>query len=167
MAILIGIPILIIAVILQSVIASQIRLLNGTADLVLLTVVIWIMRKRVKVTWEWAILAGVMVGFISALPFWVPIVAYLVVTAMGLFLKQRVWQIPILALFTAIFFATLTMHAITVATLRFLGTPLDLVQVFNLVTLPGLLLNLLLAIPINGVVGEISAWIYPEEELEA
>jgi len=163
MATLIGIPILIIAVMLQSAIASQVRLLNGPADLVLLTVVTWTMHERVKVTWEWAILAGLMVGFVSALPIWAPIFAYLLVTAVGLFLKQRVWQVPILALFIAVFFGTLIMHTITVAALRFLGTPLDLAQAFNLVTLPSLLLNLLLAIPINGVIGEISGWVYPAE----
>lgn len=163
MAILVGAPVLALFVILQSTVFSRATLLNGSVDLVLIVVLSWALNDRVKDEWIWAIMAGAMVGFISALPVWVPIAGFLVVTAIAVYIKQRVWQIPILALFVSIFFGTLIIHLLSFVVLLILqgGLPLD--EAFNLIILPSLLLNLLAALPVNILVNEIAGWLYEEE----
>jgi len=160
---LIGIPILALAVIIQSSILSQITLLQASADLVLVVVVSWIIHERVKAVWEWAVIAGILVGFISELPMLSYLIGYLAVAAIGIALKRRVWRAPLLALFTAVFIGTLTMQVLIFILLRLSGTVIDPLQAFNLVILPSLLLNLLLALPVQGLINEVAAWFYPEE----
>ena len=163
MAILISLPILALGVILQSTVFSRFTLLNGPADIVLLLVVCWALQDNVKDEWAWAVVGGLLVGFVSAVPVWVPLAGFLAVTWAAVALKKRIWQIPILALFFIVFIGTIFTQLLTFATLRLLGTPIDPVLTLNLITLPSVLLNLLLAIPVNGVISEISRWLYPEE----
>jgi len=63
MAVFLAIPLLGLLVIMQSAILSQVRLLNGTVDLVLLVLVAWSVQERVKTAWHWRIAgAGRLVG---------------------------------------------------------------------------------------------------------
>jgi hypothetical protein len=166
MATMLAFPILGIAVILQTAIISRVPLLLGPADLVLLTLASWALQEKVKSVWPWALLGGLLVGWISALSIWIPILTYAGVTAIARLFRSRLWQVPILALFTTIFLGTLINHGVAFLSLRIGGTPLDWREAFNLIILPSVLLNLLLAIPVNGVVSEIARWLYPQE-LEA
>lgn len=163
MANLISIPILTFAIMLQSAVFSKITLLQAPADLVLVTTISWMIQERIKVVWPWALVAGLLVGFVSEIPIWVIVLGYLVIAAITSALKRRVWRAPILALFTAVFAGTLISQVLTYLLLRALGTALDLFQVFNLIVLPSLLLNLLISLPIQGVIREVALWFYPEE----
>ncbi len=163
MATALAVPVLGIAVLLQTTILARIPLLEGPADLVLLVLLSWSLHEQVRNAWQWALIAGLLLGWMSAIPPWVPVIAYLLATGAAWLLRRQVWQIPILALFSAAIAGTLLTHGTVYAVLRIEGRPLDLVQAFNLVTLPSLLLNLLLAIPVNGAVSELASWLYPPE----
>ncbi len=163
MAALLAFPILGVALMIQTAILSQVTLLRGPADLVLLTLLSWVLQQRVRAIWWWALIAGVFVGLISAIPVWLALAGYLAATGLAVLLRNRVWQIPILALFTTIIFGTLITQGTTFLFLRVGGTPLNAQEVLNLVILPSLLLNLLLAIPVNGIMSEIAYWLYPPE----
>jgi rod shape-determining protein MreD len=162
MAALISIPVLAGLLILQTTLASRLPLLHGTADLLLLAVAAWSLHKRVETAWQWAIVAGLLVTVASALPLGTALVGYLLVTALALLLRQRVWQAPVLAMFITTFLGTLIIHAISIVSLRLSGNPLPVVDALNLVTLPSLLLNLLLTVPIYGLIGDLVNWLYPE-----
>lgn len=164
MPVLIGIPILTLALILQSAILSQITLLQASADLVLVVVASWIIQERVKAVWEWAVIAAILVGFVSELPWWGYLIGYLALAGIGSVLKRSVWRAPLLALFTMVFVGTLVMQGLIFVLLRVLGTAIDPLQAFNLIILPSVLMNLLLAIPVNGLIREVAAWFYPEEQ---
>ena len=71
MTTLLAFPILGILLVLQSAIFSQIPLLQGTTDLVLLALVAWSLQRRVRTAWQWGIIGGLLVGFVSAVPFFV------------------------------------------------------------------------------------------------
>ena len=160
---LIGVPILALALIFQSAVLSHMRLLQGSVDLVLVVVVSWIMNERVKAVWEWALIAGILVGFVSQIPMWGYVLGYAIIAFMGSLLKRRIWRAPLLALFTVVFLGTVVIQGLSFVLLRLLGTEIDPIQAFNLVLLPGLLLNLVLAIPVQGLINEVAAWLYPEE----
>ena len=162
-ATLIGIPVILLAAILQSAVVSQIQLLNGSADLVLLTVISWVMHDQVKAPWSWAVLGGLAVGTISQLPVWMVLGTYLTITALALALKRRVWQIPLLALLAFVTIATLIWLIGSFVVLVIQGVPLNPLDSFNLILLPSQVLNVLLAIPIQAVVNEIANLIYPAD----
>ena len=148
---------------LQSAVIGRMQLLNGTADLILIAVLAWSLQRRVQTAWHWSIIGGLMVAAVSALPTLVPLIAYPLSVAVALLLRQRVWQVPLLAMFVATFVGTVITHFFSLTALRLVGDALPLSAALNLVTLPSLLLNLLLAIPIYPIMSELAANLYPEE----
>ena len=163
MAILLAFPILGGLLMLQSAVISRLPLLNGTADLILLSLAAWALNEKVKVSWQWAILGGVMVGAISAEPLYVPIIGYLAVVLVARLLQHRIWQSPIIALFITIFIGTLVTNMISLVVLQFDDVPLPLFDSLNLVILPSALLNLILSLPVYVLMKDIAQWLYPIE----
>ena len=162
-AILFGIPFLTFMVVLQTTIISRLPLLHGTADLILLIILAWALVDRSDNAWIWSIVAGLMVGFVSALPFFVPIVVYLIMTGLTRLLQKFVWQTPILAMFLASFVGTFLIQGLTLLSLTFMGDTLPIRESLSLVTLPSALLNILLAVPVYALVREIAGWLSPIE----
>lgn len=163
MSVLIAIPILGILMIFQTTIVSQVQLLHGTADLLLLAVISWALQKRVQTAWHWSIIAGLMVNIASSLPLGVPVLGYGVTTGLALLLRRRVWRVPILALFTITIFGTLIMHGVSLIALSMVGSPIPIGEALNLITMPSLLLNLLLSVPVYALIGDLANWLYPGE----
>jgi hypothetical protein len=162
-ATLLAIPIFIVLGIFQSAVVSRLPLLHGTADLILLVVVAWALQERVRTAWQWAAIAGLIVGYISALNVIVPVAGYLVVTGLALMIRQRIWQIPVLAMPAVTFVGTLLVNIATAIFLGIMGTPLPFLETLNLIILPSIILNLLLSIPVYALVKDFSEWVYPEE----
>jgi len=158
-----AIPIFGLLAILQSAILSRMPLLQGTADLVLLVVIAWALQERVRSAWQWALIAGIIMAYVSALSGLIPIGSYLVVTALALFLRQRVWQVPVLAMLAVTFIGSLLVYSLTALYLSITGTPLPFVDTLYQIILPSIILNLLLAIPVYALVKDLSEWLYPEE----
>ena len=65
---LIAFPLLTLAVILQSAVVSKVALLSGYADVVLVLLSAWALQSQVESAWHWALLASVLVSFVSRLP---------------------------------------------------------------------------------------------------
>ena len=63
---------------------------------------------------------------------------------------------------TATVLATLISQIITVAVLVINGTSIPVIEAFYLITLPSVLLNLLLAVPVYALMGDLANWLYPE-----
>ncbi len=61
------------------------------------------------------------------------------------------------------FFGTLIMHSVSLVAVLISGTSLPFGEVINLITLPSLLLNLLLSIPVYALINDLAKWLYPEE----
>jgi hypothetical protein len=163
LVILLSIPIFITLGIFQSAVVSRLPLLQGTADLTLLVVIAWALQERVRVAWQWAVIAGLVIGYISALNVLIPLIGYLLVTGLAVILRQRVWQLPILAMLIVTFVGTLMINISTSLFLNIIGTPLPMLETLNQIILPSTILNLILAIPIYALVRDFSEWMYPEE----
>lgn len=161
---IIALPLLGLAVILQSAIVSQFSLLAGYADLVLVVLAAWALQDGVTTAFHWAFLASIMVGFSSHLPWFIYMAGYFSVVLFALLLQRRVWQAPLLAMFSVTFLGTLVMHLLSYAYLRIVGDPLPFRDTMGLITLPSLLLNLLLSIPLYGFMRDIARWVFPTME---
>ena len=163
---LIAVPIIIFSVILQSSVVSGIKLLSGNADLPLILIAAWALQEQVDTAWHWAVAAGVLVGFVSGITWLVPVAAYIVVVALAKILNMRVWQAPLLAMFSITFLGTVVLDAFTFGALRFSGISIPFQDAFGLQTLPRILLNLLFAIPMYAFVRDLAYWTYPSMEAE-
>jgi rod shape-determining protein MreD len=149
--------------ILQTSLLSRFPLLEGTSDLVMLAVIAWALQKRVETAWQWCIIGGLIFSLVSALPVGAALVAYGLITILALVLRRHVWQAPLLAMLVTTFFGTLIMHLISWIAVLISGTILPFGEVINLITLPSLLLNLLLSIPVYILINDLAKWLYPEE----
>ena len=163
MKVLLAVPVLGSLLIFQSAVVSQFPLLHGTADLVLIAIGAWAIQKNVESAWQWGIIGGLMIGFVSEIPLVVPLGSYLLTIGLAVALRQRVWQIPILAVLVATFFGTITVNLATFVALRIGGTPLPVLESLNLIVLPSLILNLLLSVPFYILLGDLAKWLYPDE----
>ena len=163
---LIAAPVIILAVMVQSAIVSRVTLLSGVADLPLVMLAAWALQDEVESAWHWAAAASLMVGFVSGIHWSVPVLSYVAVVALAQVFQRRVWQAPLLAMFSVTFLGTIGMSVFSLVVLRLVGIPLPLGDVFGLITLPGILLNMLLAIPVYAVMRDLAGWVYPTPEVE-
>ena len=162
---LVAFPLLALVFIVQSAIASRVPLLAGTVDLPLLVLAAWALQERVKMAWSWALVAAILAGFFSAVPPAAYFIGYFAVVVFARFVQRQVWQLPILAMFTMAFIGTVFLHLTVYLVLLLYGSPISLEDVLSLITLPTLLLNFLLAIPVHAMVRDLAMWVYPLEEL--
>lgn len=145
-------------------IASRIPLLGGYADLMLVALAAWSLQERVETAWHWAIFGGLLVGWISALPWAIPVVGYLLMVALARILVRRIWQAPLLVMFAIVFIGTLLVHLLSALVLRLMGSPLIIEDALSIVTLPSLLLNLFLALPAFPIFRDLAVWVYGIED---
>ncbi len=161
---LVAFPLLGLAVILQSSVVSRVQLLSGYADLPLIMLAAWALQERVRSSWHWALLGCAILAFVSSMPWPVLVIGYLGVVFVAQALQRRVWQAPLLAMFSVTFIGTIYMHLLSFTVLRVLGTPFSFSDVVGLITLPSLLLNMLFSIPVYTFMRDLARWVYPEEE---
>jgi hypothetical protein len=161
---IIAIPLLALAVIFQSAIVSRFSLLAGSADVILVLIAAWALQDGVTTAFHWAFLASVMVGFASRMPWLIYLLGYGGVAFLALLLQRRVWQAPLLAIFSVTFLGTFFMHLVAYVYLRLAGDPLPFGDTMGLITLPSLLLNLLVAIPAQGLMRDLARWVFPTPE---
>lgn len=163
MSVLAALPILGGLAIFQFAILSRIPLIMGTADVLLLAVIAWSLQEKVKTAWQWSVIGGFLASLGSGLPFGVLIGTYLVITGVALVVRRRVWKRPILAMFLMTFIGTLIVHISSIVIRLLTGVTIPMIEAFNLITLPSLLLNVLLAIPIYLFMTDFANVIYREE----
>jgi rod shape-determining protein MreD len=163
---LVAFPLLALVVILQSAVIGQMTLLAGYADLMLVFLAAWALKADAASAWLWAILGGIMVSFVSGMPWAVEMTGYLLVVLLAQILKQRVWQAPLLAMFSVTFLGTLLMDILALLVLNLLGTPLPLGDSLGLIVLPSALLNLLFSIPVYAVIRDLAQWVSPVKAVE-
>jgi cell shape-determining protein MreD len=161
--ILVAIPVLGLGIIFQTAIIGHITLLNGQADLLLLILAAWSLQDRVRSAWIWGLAAGLVAGLISGVHWIIYPLGYLLVVGMGRLLGHRVWQAPLLAMFTVTLIGTMLLLMLTYVERSLFAVPLSFNQSFVRIILPSILLNMLLSIPVHGLMRELVNFLYPAE----
>jgi len=155
---------MLVVYILQTAIFSQISLIAGTPDLILLFLAAWSLQEKAKYAWIWIVVTGFLVSIISAMPFYAPLIAYLGVFGISKLLQRQVWRIPLLAMFIVSFLGSLFQGLIYVIILKISGSMITWGQSLDAVILPSILLNLIFTIPIYAIVSDISGRVFSAEE---
>ncbi len=156
--------VLILAAGLQSALFSQITLLHGQTDLMLLTLLAWYLHEDAPSSWVWAFLGGLMLGWLSALPWWLYAVVYSAAALLTTYLRRRLWRTSLFTYLLLIVFITPAILLLEYGYLRITGTPIALTDSLRLVVFPSLLLNLIFALPVYALVDEWILLFFPQEE---
>ena len=163
MTAILSIPILGFITILQSAVISRLPLNRGTADLVLIVLVALALQKSISYTWQWSIVGGMFIDFFSGLPFGVFTASYLIATAIALFLRDRIWRYSFLMQLLVVFIGTTISHSLMMLILIFQGGSLELTTVLQVITLPSIILNFMLSLPVYIIVQDIIEQVIPQE----
>lgn len=155
-------PILGILLLLQTTIVSRIQLLHGTADIILLALMAWSLQKRNKFYWQWTLIASALVSVASGLPFGAPFLGYGLANGVALFIKKYIWQAPVLAMLVVTILGTLLNHIVSIVALSLAGVPLSVSPALAMITLPSVVLNLLVALPVYVIFHDLAGLLYPE-----
>jgi len=142
----------IVTMMLQLGIFSRINLLSGSADLMLLFVAAWSLHQDHKRSWILVLIFGLILSSITAAPFFIPLMTYLLIFLAAKLLHLHIWRTPILSMFLLTFFGTLIEHGLYFVSLFIQGIGFSISSAFAKVLLPSVLLNMLLAIPIHALV---------------
>jgi rod shape-determining protein MreD len=162
-ALLVAIPVLGLALILQTSIVGRIMLLSGNSDILFLTVAAWSLQERARGAWIWGIAAALLSGLVSGIPWYLYLVGYLSLVGMARLLVRRIWQAPLLAMFTVTLIGTLELLMLMYLKRTLFDVTLPFGEVFFQVILPSVLLNLLVAIPVHALVRDLANRVYPQE----
>jgi len=164
MAILLGgISFLIVLLLFQMAVVSRLPIVYGNADLFILFLSSWALQEKSTKNYEFALISVVLVSAVSALPFYIYLITYFGIIVLAGVLKKRVWQTPLLALAFTILAATIMEHGLTILWLRLGGNAISLSQTIGLVSVPSILINLLLSIPVYTVIRNIIGSLFPAE----
>jgi hypothetical protein len=158
-----ALPLLGFTVVVQTAIISRMPLLQGTVDLVLLVLMAWALQEKANIWWQWSLIGGILVSYVSAMPSITLLVGYLIATAIARALQAQVWKTPILAMYATTFIGSILIHGLSIGALLFTGNLLQLQESIQLVLVPSLLLNMLAALPVYIVIKDLAGWLYPVE----
>lgn len=163
MAELLFYPVFILLLIIQTAILRHLPFLGGTADLLLLWLVAWGLHPKGKHVWIGAIFAGLLMGYVSAVPWYASMTSYLIVAFASRFLSKRFWQNPLIALFFITFFCAIIQNVLIIISLYVSGSAINWTAALRNVVIPTVFLDMLLALPIYAIVKDMAQWVYPSE----
>ncbi len=163
MSIILSIPTLGLIAILQSAVVSRLPLNRGTADLVLVVLVAIALQKTVTTSWQWSIVGGLFMDFLSGLPFGVFTVSYLLATGLAVIIRERIWRFSFLMQLLVVLFGTMFSHALSFLVLFLQGSEISLATALQIVTLPSIILNFMLSLPIFILTQDILEQVIPQE----
>jgi rod shape-determining protein MreD len=154
---------LVVLFILQTTIFSQVRLVSGSADLILLFLAAWSLQEHVKNSWLWAVVAGLLISLVSAMPFFAPLIGYVGVVTISKSLQRRVWRTPLITMFIIVLLGTFFQQSIYVVVLLITGAPISWRESLDSVILPSALLNLIFSLPMYAIAKDLAGRISPQE----
>ncbi|HVO71493.1 MAG TPA: rod shape-determining protein MreD [Aggregatilineaceae bacterium] len=161
MARYLGIPILALAAILNAAVMSRLQIGGGAPDLVFLVVVSWALLADVRDALLWAVIGGVMQDWMSITPLGASALGLVVVVfvADSLFGQVQRGNLLIPPLVAA--GGTLVVHLGILIGLRLAGHAVPIALGLTYVTVPTMIYNAILILPVFRVVGLVYGWLSP------
>jgi cell shape-determining protein MreD len=161
---IISFPVLIASMILETTVFSRIHILHGNADLIMLVIIAWSLHPSTRYSWFWFILGSFIMTYLSALPMYGYFIIYGIIWLLITFLKRRVWQMPVILMLFLTIFGTFLENFFSIASLFLQNVNLNYSEIITQIMIPSLILNLLLAIPVFGIINDFAETIYFRSE---
>lgn len=159
---LVGLPLLVLAAVLQSTVLVHLRVLDGTLDLTLLLVLGWTLAGDWRGGMVWGWLGGLCLDLLSGAPLGVSMLGLVLVAYFASLSEGRFWRSHILLPLATAILGTLGLHIIYLTVLRLSGEAVDIGFALARITLPTLVLNTASILPIYRLMRWLRGWVYPE-----
>lgn len=161
MANYIGIPILILAALLNAAVMPELRIGGGAPDMVFLLVLSWALLADVREALIWAVVGGVLQDVFSIVPLGTSALGLVVVafTADTLFghVSRNNFIVPPLAAGAG----TVICHLSALMVMGAVGMNVPLIRGLFYVTMPTLLYNIVLIFPVFRMMATVYRWLHP------
>ena len=158
--VIVGIPLFLVAGLVQVSFLGRITLLNGTSDILMLFMIAWSINDRTKYSWIFAILCGLIMSYISAMPMNGYLWMYLFIWEIIRFIKTKVWEMPLIIMLFMTIIGTIIVAVGTLGLLFLQNASVNYSDAFKLIITPNLVLNLLFSIPIYAFLNDVVNTIY-------
>ena len=158
--VIVGIPLFLLAGLLQVSFLGRLTLLNGTADILMLFMIAWSINDRTKFSWIFVILCGLIMSYISAMPMNGYLWMYLVIWGIIWFIKTKVWEMPLIIMLFMTIIGTIIIAVGTLGLLFLQNASINYSDAFKMIITPNLVLNLLFSIPIYAFLNDVVNTIY-------
>jgi len=163
MSYLLAIPITLILLLLQTTLGGQVRLLNGSADLLLIWLAGWGLFSKDRSIWFWIIFAGLAVSYVSALPWYVTLIAYLAAGLLSRIIQSRLWNTPLMSLFLVTIVSSVILYGLSYIGLTLNGYSFIWKDTLVQVIIPSVFLNMLTGIIFYPLVRDTAQWAFRTE----
>lgn len=158
---LIGVPTLIFLTIVQSTVLSQLTVLDGRPDLVLLVIVAWALTGRAREALTLGFIGGVFHDLFSGFPLGVSAISLVVVAYLVSLSEGRFWGANMLLVLGAVLLSSVVYHSFSLGMLWITGRGVDLPYAIGRFFLPSLFLNLVLALPVTQLAEGLRESLFP------
>jgi rod shape-determining protein MreD len=141
--------------VIQSAIVSRLPLFSGTADIMLVVLVAIALQRSGNTAWQWSVVGGLFVDYLSGLPFGIFTISYLLATGVALVIRDRIWRYSFLMQLLVVLFGTVFVHLLSFIVLYLQGSTISFGEALQLVTLPSIILNFMLSFPIYILIQDV------------
>lgn len=156
MSLQLGVPLLLVASILQAVLLPRLRVLGGQPDLVLLLVLAWCILDKRGEGVVWAFVGGLFLDLFSGAPLGISSLAMVPVAFFVSQVEAQLYRESLVLPVVVAMVGALGFHVLTMVFLRFLAdVPMAWTATFTYVTLPSMLFDVILIVPVLQV---LSPW---------
>ncbi len=149
----ISLPILFIAAILQSTIVPEIRIGEGGPDLILMLVLSWMMLADLQEGIVWAMVGGILQDLVNGLPTGTSALALVVVASLVNLVVGPVARNNFVVPPVVIAVGTVVYHLLLIGLFAILGRPVVISYTLIHVTLPTVVFNAILTLPVYRLMG--------------
>lgn len=164
MNLIFGSLLLVLLVILQTTIVSRLGLAFSSPDIVLLVLIALGMQTGTKRIALWFVIGGLLMSIVSSIPLMYPLIPYIIMAISIIYIKKRIWKIPILIMVVLSFLGAIVSGIVAYLTIILTRTSIPLWQSFTSVLLPSSTLNIIFGLPIYLLVKDWSKWINPGDD---
>lgn len=161
-SLLLGVPLLAAAAVLQSALLPHFRVLaGGGLDLTLVLALAWTLAGDWQGGAVWGFLGGLFLDLLSSGPLGLNTLALVLMTYLASLTEGQFWRSHVLLPLAAALLGGLGFHALTLAGLAAAGHAVNWGQALVGVTLPSVLLDMLAIVPVYQVLRGLQTVVFP------
>jgi rod shape-determining protein MreD len=158
---LVGLPLLAVAAAVQATVLSRLHVAGGTADLILLLALSWTLSGEWQGGMVWGLAGGLFLDLLSGGPFGAHALALAPVAYLASLSEGRFWRSHVLLPLAAVLIGTALYHLLYLGALAATGHPVAWLASLTQVTLPAVLINTLLMLPVYHAVRWLHRVLHP------
>jgi len=158
---LVGLPLVALAAVLQATVLANLRPLGSNLDLVLLLTLSWTLSGEWQAGAFWGVMGGLCLDTLSGGPFGASALGLVFVAYLTSLTEGRFWRSHVLLPLACALAGTVIFHLLSLAALAVTGHSVDWAGSLFRLTLPAVLLNTLLMLPVYHLLRGLHSLVRP------